>query len=241
MHMEKNVCFPCYRRCEFSSLKEAVDFVLQKPGGLSVYIAEIVMYNIRFRDCLREKGVEGVIKMLIHEAPAIAADTKALEKLKGKWSDGTKKRIADYDIRCMPKNNRFRVCGCWFDGLDDVDAQVEMSGNPRHTFRKWYSREVHNHNLAGLHIGNIWESYPSFDSSDASDGRSYNNYVFSRTPLTENLMEQYCKRINSNIDACMVHEDIPAELLPILYYNGDSDWVILASEKPKRKWFQIFK
>ena len=154
--MEKNVCFPCYRRCEFSSLKEAVDFVLQKPGGLSVYIAEIVMYNIRFRDCLREKGVEGVIKMLIHEAPAIAADTKALEKLKGKWSDGTKKRIADYDIRCMPKNNRFRVCGCWFDGLDDVDAQVEMSGNPRHTFRKWYSREVHNHNLAGLHIGNIW-------------------------------------------------------------------------------------
>ena len=240
MLMEKKVCFPCYRRCEFDSLQEAVDFAQQMPGGLSVYIAEIVLYNIRFRDCLREKGVEGVIKMLIHEAPAISGDSDALKVLRRKWSDGTGKRVADYDIQCMPKNHRFHVLDCWFDGLGDVDSRVEISGNPRHTFLKWHSREAHKQNLTGLHIGNIWEGYPVFDSSDGGDDRSYNNYVFSRTPLTEDLMEQYCKRINSNFNACMVHEDIPVELLPILYYNGDSDWVILASAKPKKKWYQIF-
>lgn len=70
-----------------------------------------------------------------------------------------------------------------------------------------------------------------FDSCDSSDGRSYNNYVFSKIPLTEDLMELYCKRISARFNACMVHEDIPTDLLPILYYDGDSDWVLLATKK----------
>ena len=73
---EERVFFPCYGRCGFENLKGAVNYVQRMPRGLSVYIDKIVKYNIRFRDCLRENGIDGVIKMLIDEAPAVAHETE---------------------------------------------------------------------------------------------------------------------------------------------------------------------
>lgn len=70
-----------------------------------------------------------------------------------------------------------------------------------------------------------------FDSSDASDGRSYNNYVISMEPLTEEKMDEYCDRIRASSNACMVHEYIPEDLLPIVYWDGDSDNVLVATAK----------
>lgn len=227
----KKVCFPCYGRCEFNSLQEAVDFVQQMRGGLYVYIAKIVMYNIKFRDCLRSKGIEGVIQMLIDEAPIIALDSKAVNYLKQAWQERLKEHIADYDIQCLPKNSKIDIDGYRFDGLNDIEAQVEMSGNPRHTFSKWSAHKEYKHNSSGLHIGNIWESYPVFDSYDSSDDRSYDNFMFSKTPMTEEMMELYCKQVKRYSDACMVHEYIPTDFLPVLYYNGDSDYVLLATTK----------
>ena len=74
-----------------------------------------------------------------------------------------------------------------------------------------------------------------FDSSDASDGRSYNNYIISCNSLVEPMMEIYCSQVSVRSYFCMVHEDIPPYLLPILYYDGDSDCVLLATAKDKRK------
>lgn len=232
------VCFPCYGGCEFGSLEEAVNYVQNRHGGLYVYIDKIVMYNIRFRDCLREHGIEGVIKMMIDEAPAIAQDTEALEALRSRWTGRMHEHIADYDIQCLPKDSRMRIDRCWYNGLEDIEAQVEMSGNPKHSFFRWNRREEYKPDPLRLHVGNIWESYPMFDSSDASDGRSYNNYVFAKTPLVDKMMELYCCRIDTHFNFCMVHEDIPVDLLPILYYDGDSDCVLLATAKEKRKWWQ---
>lgn len=232
---KKKVYFPCYRGCEFESLEEAVNHVQQMSGGLSVYIDKIVMYNICFRDCLRAHGIEGVIKMLIDEAPAVAQDTQALDYLRSKWTERMNEHIADYDIQCLPKDSRMRISGWWYDGLEDIEANVEMSGNPKHKFYRWTKREEYQRDPFRLHVGNIWESYPMFDSSDASDGRSYNNYVFSKTPLVEEMMEIYCSQIGAHFDFCMVHEYIPEILLPVLYYDGDSDCVLLATAKDKRK------
>lgn len=236
---KKKVYFPCYGGCEFGSLEEAVNHVQNGHGGLYVYIDKIVMYNIRFRDCLRAHGIEGVIKMLIDEAPAIAQDTQALDYLRSKWTGRMNEHIADYDIQCLPKDSRMRISGWWYDGLEDIEANVEISGNPKHKFYRWTKREEYQRDPFRLHVGNIWESYPMFDSSDASDGRSYNNYVFSKTPLVEEMMEIYCSQISAHFDFCMVHEDIPEILLPVLYYDGDSDYVLLATTKKKRKWIPV--
>jgi len=235
----KKVYFPCYGECEFESLEEAVNYVQQMSGGLSVYIDEMVMYNIRFRDCLRTHGIEGVIKMLIEEAPAVAQDTKALDYLRFKWTDRMNEHIADYDIQCLPKDNSMCINDCRFEGLKDIEAHVEMSGNPRHRFAGWSRREEYKRSLTRLHVGNIWESYPMFDSSDACDGRSYNNYVFSSNPLVEEMMDTYCSQVSARSNFCMVLEEIPPMLLPILYYDGDSDCVLLATAKNKRESLSI--
>ena len=229
--MKQKVFFPCYGGCEFGNLTEAVNYVQKMRGGLSVYIDDIVMYNIRFRDCLREKGLYGVIKMLISEAPAIVHDIKALAKLREVWTDRMKKHISDYDIQCLPKDSLILIDDYLFNGLDEIDAHSEISGNPTHRFCRWYTREGYIHNPAGLHVGNIWESYPRFDSSDDCDCRSYNNYVISKEPLTEEIMDEYCNKISSHFDNCMVHEYIPKEFLPIVYWNGDSDYILLATAK----------
>lgn len=227
----KKVYFPCYGGCEFNSLEEAVNHVEKMPGRLSTYISEIVMYNIRFRDCLRTQGIDGVIEMMIDEAPIIVFDMKALNYLKEKWAIKMKKHIANYDIQCLPKDYWIRIDNCWFEGLDDIDAQVVMYGNPHHDSGKWNSKDGFKGNAAGLYIGNIWESYPKFDSFDDSDNRCFENYIFSKQPLTEERMEEYCAKISLSENVCMVHENIPDDLLPILYYNGDSDYVLLATAK----------
>lgn len=230
LSMEKQkIYFPCYGGCEFGSLQEAMNYVQRMSGGLETYIVNIVLYNIRYRDCLRANGIDGVIKMLTDEAPDIVHDTQALDWLKRMWTDRMKEHIADYNIQCLPKNGRICIEGCWFDGLEDIEDQVEMLGNPRHMYSRWYSKEDYKRNMSGLHVGNIWVSYPKFDSFDDADDRSYNNYVFTKEPLTERMMDEFCKQIPAYYDDCMVHEDIPNALLPVLYYNGDSDYVLLAS------------
>ena len=140
--MEKEkVYFPCYGRCEFGSLQEAVHYVQKMPGGLYVYIDMIVLYNIRFRDCLRAKGLDGVIRMLIDEAPEIAKEDKALDDLRLKWTSKMNERIADYDIQCLPKDSLINIDGYWFNGLSDIKAKTEISGNLSYYYRKWYVRE----------------------------------------------------------------------------------------------------
>lgn len=228
---EEQVFFPCYGGCEFSSLIEAVNYVQQMRGGLSTYIENIVMYNIRFRDCLRENGIDGVISMLISEAPAIAGDTKAIDYLKKEWFGSMEEHIASYDIQCLPKKEWFLIEDCWFEGINDVDSQVEMYGSVKWNDIKCYAHQGCRSNPAGLHIGHFQENYPIFDSYDASDDRRYNNYVFSRDPLTEKRMEQYYKQVSSHKDFCMVHEEIPKEFLPIIYYNAHGDYILLAAEK----------
>ena len=233
MIMEKQKVFiPCYGRCGFGSLKEAVNYVKRLPGGLSVYIEDIVMYNIRFRDCLRKRGINGLIFKMICEAPEIAFEKKAMDDLKHKWTDRMGEHIADYDIQCLPKDGAILIEGYSFNGLDEICNQVELVGFPSHDYTdKWSSRENLIPNPAGLHIGRLLKGYPTFDSYDASDSRCYNNYVFSKQPLTGLKMDQYCEQVSANFNFCMVHEYIPEELLPVLYWDGDDDYVLLATAK----------
>ena len=76
----------------------------------------------------------------------------------------------------------------------------------------------------------IDKSYPKFDSYDYSDTRCYENYIFAPKPITKEQMQQYANiKLESNY--CMVHEHIPAENLPILYYVGEGPYMVLATSK----------
>ena len=81
-----------------------------------------------------------------------------------------------------------------------------------------------------VHIGHFYESYPVFDSYDLADDRTYQNYIFCATPITENDMKDAFKNFHG-FNFSMVHENMPEENLPILYYRGDGKYMLLATAK----------
>lgn len=229
-----------YGRCEYGSLQELVDYKLNDGYGY-LYLDDVVQYNVQYRDCLRENGIEGVIEMMIKECPRLRKEEKVLQHLREWWKERMHEHLADYDIQCYRRDERIKIAGSWFNGLDDVFSHVEILGRSREPFfefqqiNRWTLRDYHKQNVDGVHVAHLWESYPQFDSSDAGDDRNFENYFFSRTPISIEMMEHYCK-LKSESNDCKVHEHIPKEMLPILYCDGDHPYVLLASEKSTSIW-----
>ena len=74
------------------------------------------------------------------------------------------------------------------------------------------------------------KDYPTFDSFDSCDDRSYDNFAFSKAPLSADEYQTH-RNLPLGINYCMVTEKIPQHCLPILYYVGDFDYMLLATAK----------
>lgn len=79
-------------------------------------------------------------------------------------------------------------------------------------------------------MSQFYASYPIFDSYDIGDDRTYQNYIFTDAPIDVAKLKEISE-IRHNYNYCMVHEHIPEHLLPILYYRGEGDYMILAQKK----------
>ena len=75
-----------YGRCEYGSLQELVDYKLNDGYGY-LYLDDVVQYNVQYRDCLRENGIEGVINMMIKECPRLRKEEKVLQHLREWWKE----------------------------------------------------------------------------------------------------------------------------------------------------------
>lgn len=214
------VCFPHHRWGKFTSLRE----ILHKRIRLTYVLTDIVQYNCRYRNYLRAYGVENLIKELIKKAPKLKREKLALNNLCG-WSSDN--RLADYNIQCYHIKDKVTILGHVFNGLEDIERHCEMVG-------KEYFRELECWNrgefteLSDVHIGKIYDDYPSFDSSDSDDDRTYRNYIFRSSPITEGDMKETFRTFHG-FNFCMVHEEIKKECLPILYYSGEGEYMLLAS------------
>lgn len=225
--MEK-ICFPHYSMGKFDSIAQALDKLKRMDHGWTKYLLpDIVQYNICYRDYLRKNGMESFIERLIVEAPKLKNEVESLGYLRNWWN--RQKRLADYDIQCYHINDMVTILGHTFNGLEDVIRHRAIIGKNRFTGVECFRFSERNE-YPNIHIGELYESYPTFDSSDFGDNRSYQNYIFRATPITEaNMMETL--GIPHDCNFCMVHENIPAYLLPILYYEGDGDYMLLATSK----------
>ncbi len=92
-----------------------------------------------------------------------------------------------------------------------------------------YPRKEYKWNASGLHVGELWESYPTFDSYDASDDRSYDNIIIRKRPISARDLK-LLSEVKREMNACRVHENIPEELLPIIYHDGDNGYILVASK-----------
>jgi hypothetical protein len=120
------------------------------------------------------------------------------------------------------------ILGHTFHGLQGVRQHCEMTASMGFQLYCFPTKE--HIPLENIHVGIIDKSYPKFDSYDYSDTRCYENYIFAPQPITKEQMQQYAN-IKQEGNYCMVHEHIPAEHLPILYYVGDGPYMVLATKK----------
>ena len=229
------VYMPHYGQCEYNCLEELILELKYERGSSSwrtLFLDHIVQYNVRFRDCLRARGIEAVIRMLIEECPSLSQEQMELDKLRRWWKESMHEHIADYDIQCYPRDAQLSLCGCLFEGLNDIESQIELSTNDKYQWEETIvnPRKEFKQNAQGLHVGRIWQSYPTFDSSDSSDGRSYDNFIVRRHPITADDLKQLYE-VKRGINACRISENIPTHILPVVYHDGDHPYILVAVAK----------
>lgn len=232
--MKTKIYVPNRAPYRFSSLEEAVVTLKKQRSGFKYYdLIDTVEYNVCYRDHLRQHGLDSLIERLLREAPDLNADQKALDELRIWWEKAGK--LADYDIQCYGINDTVTILGRKFKGLKDISSHRCIAGYCNGRGVDCYVPKDAN-TYKDVDIGELYESYPTFDIYDSCDGRTYQNYIFRRSPVTSDNMTEADKMIASGCNFCMVHEEIPVELLPILYYRGDGDTMLLATPKRKKNW-----
>lgn len=221
------ICFPHHTRGDFSSLNEAFRYLRKRDYGWSWFtLTEIVKYNVFYRDYLREHGVDALVTLILDEVPELADDKRALEHL---WEWTAEESIAMYDIQCYNIKDKVRILGHEFEGLADIIGHREILG--KESYRGFECFALKDANVCqDVHVGELYENYPVFDSYDLGDDRTYQNYIFRNKKITRKDMEE-AFAVFHKVDFCMVHEQIPDVMLPILYYQGDGEYMLLASAK----------
>lgn len=221
------ICFPHYDKGDFASLAEALNYYSHPARSISNYIlSNIVQYNTCYRDYLRQYGVEKLILQLTEEAPLLKEKTEMIRYLR-EWV--AEEKLADYDIQCYNIEDKITILGHTFNGLNDIQKHIEYYGSKRdyENMFCWDSSSAEPYD--DIHIGQLDADYPSFDSSDSCDHRSYKNYIFSQKPITKSdMLEAFS--VPHGINFSLVHENIPEEKLPLLYYVGDGQYMLLATK-----------
>lgn len=131
------------------------------------------------------------------------------------------------------------ILGHRVDGYKVILKGVESASSPGSTIIDGRGREVvfnkpyvSSRNpvlcIPGLHILEIYEGYPCFDSSDyAYEDRFYQNFFFSDKPFTREQINRiaFMKRVG-----CLeyITEEMPDWSLPSAYYRGEGDEIIYA-------------
>lgn len=221
------ICFPNFEKGDFASLAAALKFLNRENYSISEYaLCEIVQYNTDYRNHLRRHGVEDLIVRLIEEAPLLKKEEELLLYLR-EWA--TIEKLADYDIQCYNIKDKVTILGHTFNGLKDIQKHVELYGYEGYNgLVCWPPTETKSY--GDVHIGHFYKGYPVFDCYDLSDERTYQNYIFRPAPITEDDVKDAFETFHG-FNFCMVHENIPEEMLPILYYSGDGNYMLLATAK----------
>ena len=136
-------------------------------------------------------------------------------------------------------SDTIEILGHKVDGYKAILRAVESASQPGSTIIDGRGKEVVLENpyisdcnpesrIPGLHILEIYERYPCFDSSDyAYEDRFYENFFFSNKPFTREQITRIAlmKRVGS---LNFIYDEIPRWALPAAYYRGEGDEIIYA-------------
>lgn len=134
----------------------------------------------------------------------------------------------------LPIDAQITIFGHTFNGLSDVREYVDAMSSIGHRDERgiwdkpYISSCTPKKYIPGIHILEIYERYPCFDSSDyAYEDRYYRNYFFSQQPFTRSEIKQLALlkyKGNCELDPT----SIPAKYAH-LYYVGEGDNMVLTT------------
>ena len=221
-----NICFPHYRRGDFDSLHEAYSYLREENCWSRYNLFDIVRFNVCYRDHFRKYGFLALMAMILEDECLLTKEREVIDCL---CKSASNWHIANYDIQCYNIKDKITVLGHTFDGLEDIIAHREVVGKQYYSgFECFVPSNIAPYD--DIHIGEIYDSYPTFDSYDSADNRTYQNFIFRKKEISAlDMKSAYDIPHISNF--CKVHENIPEEMLPILYYSGDGKYMLLATAK----------
>ena len=222
-----NIVFPRYRGGEYETLGDAVQSLIDNED--TFHLGDIMQYNIRYRDYLREHGIDNLVEQMLREAPTLRQDKKAVNEIYKRFE--RMGGIADYDIQCYDIMKPIPVLGkeLPFSTIGGKNVEWFLGESRLGEPDPWRNKQSIE-NEFGLHLGQVYDSYPRFDSSDWSDDRSYQNYIIRTSPIRKKELLELMK-VETLGNRQRVHEHLPKHLLPVLYSVGDGRYALLATAK----------
>ena len=130
-------------------------------------------------------------------------------------------------IQKVSINEDVEILGHVFHGLKDIQEHVEMSLYKSYSRGQAHAREPKA--CCDVYVGEMWMPYPCFDAEDfANEDRTYQNYILRKRPITQDDMKALSE-LPSKGNECRISECMPAEVLPLVYYVGDGDTMLVAT------------
>lgn len=205
-------------------------FAAMKYLSNNWYVFEdVVLHNSWLRDILRRDGAESFIADLSAIRPVSDGLKWVMGKFVEYWKD---KQIGNYDIQVLPIVDPLRIGSMTLEDIFQIKSHVESSIYAADFHRDVYHLEPHTDNL---HVGKVWDSYPVFDSFDVGDNRTYQNYIIRDYVIPDEEMKRFAS-ILGPINGCRVHEWIPEDLLPMVYYRGGGGFMTVAAKRGELSW-----
>lgn len=204
------------------SLKEILASLIKDDKVM--WIGDIIQYNIPLRDGYRDMGARLFTKELLQLADNNNQMAYYMQCFNQRiLQEGG---IADYDIQIYDKSASLTFFGVTIQGLEGLKQRVEC------TFSAKYggTPSVRTPLVSDVHVGQVWESYPSFDSYDFADNRTYDNYLIRDHAITAQELSDVA-RLQGAHNSNRVTEHIVVSCLPLVYYDGSGDTILVATEK----------
>lgn len=176
-------------------------------GSLLCYLDDIVLYNFRYRNYLREYGLDALAEKLVAEFPDFSLED-VHNSLKQMWEliDG---KLGDVDIRFMGRRETVEILGETYHGVDDFRSEGKKPA-----------------------VRSLCRPYPCFDEYDAMyEDRFYRVTCFAKS---EDKLPSYEKmKCFLNFTWARGMEEMKPSMLPMVYDNGDSPVVYLITPRAK--------
>lgn len=136
-------------------------------------------------------------------------------------------------------SDAIEILGHKVDGYDAIRNAIEYASSPGLTMingkgeeilidKPYITKRNPTLRIPGLHILEVYERYPCFDSSDyAYEDRYFSNYFFSAKPFTrERITRIACMKRSGNLE--FISDEMAEWALPSAYYKGEGDSIIYA-------------